>query len=322
MKQIKVKPIQVEPIHVSPILVTSTSVESIHVSGEETVNTTPVWGEVNRVVQTTKCQKNAQNENTGTLVTWYVITYEDQNKNSSTYGNTKTEFLRVDTYDTIACPLPEPEPEPEIYRNAAVDYDGNYYDAVIVGDQVWLTSNLKATHYVDGTALTERQVGYQTGGGVGASGYLVNSSNFYYGDVEAASNFISDWMLPSGSICDTLFTNHTVKDVASKTNWVSSNVIGSPGKNPDENNSTLLNFEPIGTYSSQYAKMQSKNELAVFWEISANSYGEKDYFGVYYSSLSPTRSSSYGVMMPIRLIYNGTVEQFLANYVDLNPSNE
>lgn len=71
MKQIKVKPIQVEPIHVSPVLVTSTRVESIRVSGESgggaIVDTRPMWVEVNRVVQSEECQKNNQNENTGTL---------------------------------------------------------------------------------------------------------------------------------------------------------------------------------------------------------------------------------------------------------------
>lgn len=112
MKQIEVKPIQVEPIHVSSVLVTSTSIESIYVSGEngETVNTRPRWVEVDRVIQTQYCQTNDQNENTGFLVTWYTVTYEDQNKNSSTYGNTETFNEEVVTQDTIACPLPEPEP--------------------------------------------------------------------------------------------------------------------------------------------------------------------------------------------------------------------
>jgi uncharacterized protein (TIGR02145 family) len=33
------------------------------------------------------------------------------------------------------------------------DYDGNNYDAVIIGDQVWLTSNLKTKNYEDGTPI-------------------------------------------------------------------------------------------------------------------------------------------------------------------------
>lgn len=225
------------------------------------------------------------------------------------YNGTVSQFL--ENYVDLN---PQPyidEDNPNLIHNAVQDYDGNWYDAVIVGEQVWLASNLRTTHYADGTALTERQIGYQTGGGIGASGYLIDNSNFYYGDGEVSSSFISNWTLPSYSTFNTLFTNYTVKDVASKTNWASSYVVGSPGKNPNENNSTLLNFEPIGEYNSQYARISSKNEFAVFWEGSLVSYGEKDYFGVYYSNSSVTHNSAYGVMMPIRLIYNGTATELL-----------
>ncbi len=33
------------------------------------------------------------------------------------------------------------------------DFDGNYYDVVIVGKQAWTAENLKTTHYADGTAI-------------------------------------------------------------------------------------------------------------------------------------------------------------------------
>ena len=50
--------------------------------------------------------------------------------------------------DTV--PLP---PAPEIIPNAATDYDGNVYDAVRIGDQVWLRQNMRTTHYADGTPI-------------------------------------------------------------------------------------------------------------------------------------------------------------------------
>ena len=34
-----------------------------------------------------------------------------------------------------------------------IDYDGNIYSTVIIGSQEWITSNLRTTHYADGTAI-------------------------------------------------------------------------------------------------------------------------------------------------------------------------
>ena len=38
---------------------------------------------------------------------------------------------------------------------SASDYNGNVYEAVIIGNQVWMAENLKSTHYADGSALVD-----------------------------------------------------------------------------------------------------------------------------------------------------------------------
>ncbi|MCW8810516.1 MAG: fibrobacter succinogenes major paralogous domain-containing protein, partial [Ignavibacteriaceae bacterium] len=41
-----------------------------------------------------------------------------------------------------------------IYAQETVtDYDGNVYNTIAIGEQVWLKENLKSLHYSDGTEI-------------------------------------------------------------------------------------------------------------------------------------------------------------------------
>ena len=40
-----------------------------------------------------------------------------------------------------------------VIRKAVADIDGNIYDAVQIGNKVWMAENLRTTRYADGTAI-------------------------------------------------------------------------------------------------------------------------------------------------------------------------
>lgn len=45
-------------------------------------------------------------------------------------------------------------PDGSIIEKIMQDYDGNWYDGVVMNDKVWLASNFKCTHLPDGTTIT------------------------------------------------------------------------------------------------------------------------------------------------------------------------
>jgi hypothetical protein len=79
--------------------------------GPEPQPTDPDWVETGRELTSTECVKE-DGENTGMAIKTYAVTYEDQNEQSATYGETKVETETETVEDTESCPVPQPEPEP------------------------------------------------------------------------------------------------------------------------------------------------------------------------------------------------------------------
>lgn len=48
--------------------------------------------------------------------------------------------------------------KPHVIRNAVTDVDGNKYNAIKIGKQIWMKENLRTTHYADGTSVLEEEI--------------------------------------------------------------------------------------------------------------------------------------------------------------------
>lgn len=97
----------------------------------------------------------------------FVLEYEDipDNNEIPVYHLVKTTtYKEIDGEKIVdlntTSPIPFYTHDGEYYPNAIQDADGNWYGAVIVGNQVWLGENLKTTKFADGTAITNGGTGY------------------------------------------------------------------------------------------------------------------------------------------------------------------
>lgn len=112
----------------------------------------------------------------------------------------------------VACDKEEPAPTPEnpanpsdttqvdpseevFIPNAVADIDGNSYDAVRIGEQVWMASNLRTTRYANGDAIPEGQTTsstepyrYTPSTNVAEYGYLYNWAAVMQGASSSTAN--------------------------------------------------------------------------------------------------------------------------------------
>ncbi len=188
----------------------------------------------------------------------------------------------------ISC---EEEVEP-VY--SCVDYDGNNYKTVVIGNQVWMAENLHSTHATDGgkvflpSELTDwaikdvekRFILSNDTSYVSIYGFMYN-----YLAIENGKMAPRRWRIPTKDDWEALFAyvkskkyayeptadaDWVGKALASKTIWFESSVVGSVGNNMSLNNSSGFNALP-GGYRSSIGEYFGEKERACFWTSTLDS---------------------------------------------------
>lgn len=166
-----------------------------------------------------------------------------------------------------------------VIRKAVTDIDGNIYDAVKIGDQVWMAKNLRTTRFADGTDIQKGTLGCSyfdpccyapnnDSSNVVKYGYLYNGFATMNIDTNSVFEPLPDvvqgicpdgWHVPKATewqqLMDYMSTQpsyiaggnpeHIAKALASTQGWVYSEEPDAVGNNPSANNATGFSALPV-----------------------------------------------------------------------------
>jgi uncharacterized protein (TIGR02145 family) len=235
---------------------------------------------------------------------------------------------------------------PRYFPNAIQDYDNNWYDAVVLGDQVWLAQNLRTTHYADGTPIpaggnnTSSTIGYYYDNSLSnipleKRGYLYNWKAVMHNSSASNANpsgvqgiAPNGWHVPSVQEYDELFSyigkqnryiysdnsSYVAKSLASTSYWSTNSSSGTVGNEQSKNNTTLFNAYPSGRYNSAFELTFTD---AIFITTSVHTNGNPKGKYIKYSR-SYVSQDVYGkaVGLSVRCVSNLTPLQFRDWYVN------
>ena len=191
-------------------------------------------------------------------------------------NNSNTENPSDDHYANQQYP-----PTAQVIRKAVTDIDGNIYDAVQIGDQVWMAENLRTTRFADGTEIQKGTLNCMyfepccyapdnDSSNVVKYGYLYNGFATMNIDTNSIFDPIPDeiqgicpdgWHVPNTAewqqLIDYMSTQpsyiaggnpeHIAKALASTQGWVYSEEPDAVGNNPSANNATGFSALPVNS---------------------------------------------------------------------------
>ena len=156
-----------------------------------------------------------------------------------------------------------------VIKDAVTDVDGNSYDAVRIGDQVWMQSNLRTKHFKDGSEIpTFNENGdyielygtpyYAQPTAQDLSTYDEKTYGLYYNwpsTVDGRGLCPEGWHIPTSAewtqlelYVKELYTGSYLKALASQAGWNQSSdpEDHEPGYKPLKNNATGFTAVPVG----------------------------------------------------------------------------
>lgn len=213
----------------------------------------------------------------------------------------------------------------------ARDYDGNTYQSVIIGNQCWMRTNLRTTHYNDGTAIVQ--------GGVASTeipqyyidyigipvvnfpvyGYLYNWAAAMHGNPSSNANPSGvqgicphGWHLPSHAEWSELYNFVNSRDVylcngngsmakalCHSIGWSSNSSNCVVGNNVAANNATRFGAVPAGVWTGSFGSYAS---AAYFWSTTESGANAKQWHFDYNSSAMSSGDYSKSNAISVRCL--------------------
>ncbi len=193
------------------------------------------------------------------------------------------------------------------------DADGNVYNTVRIGTQVWMAENLKTTSYSDGTPIpnitdndswailtTGAYCNYDNLESNAAiygrlyNWYAINTGKLapegWHVATDDEWNILENFLLSNGYNYDgTKDEEKFAKSICAKTNWAISDMKGSPGAEPENNNSSGFSLLP-GGYRSIFGTFSYIKYNGNWWSATANSSEYAYYRTIYFSDWSMNKN--------------------------------
>ena len=241
----------------------------------------------------------------------------------------------------------------QVIPNAVTDVDGNTYDAVRIGNQVWMKSNLRTKHYRNGLDIPyffpngydsiyqfirhlDEWPHYELELiGTSFPSYNPETHGLYY-PAEVGEICPKGWHVPTKDEWRQLIDfvestsayyiqgeRHVAKALASTTGWELSSREGAPGCRPEENNTTGFSAFPTGKirqiYDSYYLSFDDfTTTLFIDNFLSTTNLGQGYFFngGICYGYVDDYQDYQFDDYYHIYFHYYGDFGLYIVGYRD------